>query len=109
MIVGDAPQAASPRAYREILFLPTRDLRMEKYTGVKMDAATPGVAEAAGVDAVEPMTELPAELNRLIAADRALLANLWTQPDSAAATALLSFTAATLGSGDAPQAHDVTT
>ncbi len=53
MIVGDAPQAASPRAYKEILFLPARDLRMEKYTGVKMDAATPGVAEASGVDNVE--------------------------------------------------------
>ena len=44
LIVGDAPQAAPPRAYKEILFLPTRDLRMEKYTGVKLDAATPGVA-----------------------------------------------------------------
>ena len=43
MIVGDAPQAASPRAYKEILFLPARNLRMETYTGAKMDAATPGV------------------------------------------------------------------
>src|ERR1035438_7950700 len=31
LIVADAPQAATPRAYREILFLPTRDLHMEKY------------------------------------------------------------------------------
>ncbi len=53
MIVGDAPQAATPRAYKEILFLPARNLRMEAYTGVKMDAATHGVAEAAGVDHVE--------------------------------------------------------
>ena len=50
MIVSDAPHAASPRAYKEILFLPTRNLRMEKYTGVKMDAVTPGVEQAAGVD-----------------------------------------------------------
>ncbi len=50
--------------------MPTRNLRMETYTGAKMDAASPGVAEAAGVDAVEPMTELPAVLKRLIAADR---------------------------------------
>jgi Xaa-Pro aminopeptidase len=42
VIVSDAPQAAAPRAYREILFLPARNLRMEAYTGVKMDAATPG-------------------------------------------------------------------
>ena len=35
MIVSDAPHAASPRAYKEILFLPTRNLRLEKYTGAK--------------------------------------------------------------------------
>lgn len=108
VIEGDASQTATPRAYKEILFLPARDLRMEAYTGVKMDADTPGVAEAAGVDNVEPMTDLPAELTRLISADRSLLRRLWTQPDSAAATALLSFTATTLGSGDVPQGRDVT-
>ncbi len=47
LIVADAPQAQTPRAYKEILFLPTRDLRMEKYTGAKLDAASPSVAEAA--------------------------------------------------------------
>ncbi len=108
LVVGDAPQAASPRSYKEILFLPARNLRMETYTGAKMDASTPGVTEAVGVDAVEPMTELPAELSRLIAADRALERNVWTQPESAAATALLSFTAVTLGEGTAPQPRDVT-
>jgi len=108
MIVGDAPQAATPRTYKEILFLPARNLRMEKYTGVKMDAATPGVEQAAGVDNVEPMTELPEELGRMVAADRPLIRNVWTQPDSAAATALLNFTAVTLGTSTVPQAHDVT-
>ncbi len=108
LIVGDAPQAAAPRSYKEILFLPARNLRMESYTGAKMDASTPGVTEAVGVDAVEPMTELPAELSRLIAADRALEKNVWTQPGSAAATALLNFTAVTLGEETAPQPHDVT-
>ena len=76
LIVADAPQATSPRAYREILFLPTRDLRMEKYTGAKLDAASPGAAQTAGVDAVQPMTELPGVLNGLIAADRSLLRNV---------------------------------
>jgi Xaa-Pro aminopeptidase len=109
MIVSDAPQGPTPRAYKEILFLPARNLRMEAYTGVKMDAATPGVADAAGVDNVEPMTELPAELSRLLSTDRALFVNLWTQPDSASAIALLSFTATTLGTASVPQAHDVTT
>ena len=108
MIVSDAPQAAATRAYREILFLPARDLHMEAYTGAKMDAATPGVERAAGVDEVEAMTELPAVLNRLILADHALAGNLWTQPDSASAAALLRFTAATLGTGEPPQPHDIT-
>jgi Xaa-Pro aminopeptidase len=108
MIVGEAPQAASPRAYKEILFLPARNLRAEKYTGVKMDAATPGVADSAGVDGVEPMTALPGELTRLISADRELFGNLWTQPGSPQAAALLGFTATALGTGEAPQMHDVT-
>ncbi len=108
LIAGDAANAAAPRRYKAILFLPARNLREETYTGVKMDAATPGVTEAVGVDAVEPMTELPAELNRLMAADRALEKNVWTQPGSAAATALLRFTAVTLGSETASQPHDVT-
>jgi Xaa-Pro aminopeptidase len=97
LIVADAPQAQTPRAYKEILFLPTRDLRMEKYTGAKLDAASPGAAEAAGVDAVLPMTELARVLNGLIAADRSLARNVWTQPEAPQARALLSFTAATLG------------
>jgi Xaa-Pro aminopeptidase len=108
MIVSDAPHAASPRAYKEILFLPTRNLRMEKYTGVKMDAVTPGVEQAAGVDHVEPMAELPAELNQLVAADHSLFANLWSQPDSAAAKALLGFTGVALGTSALPPLHDVT-
>jgi Xaa-Pro aminopeptidase len=95
--------------YKEILFLPTRDLRMEKYTGVKMDAATPGAAEAAGVDAVEPMTALPAALNGLIDRNRVLARNVWVQPDAPQAKALLGFVAATLGMGeDGVPAHDVT-
>jgi len=108
MIVGDAPEAASPRAYREILFLPTRDLRMEKYTGVKMDAATPNAAQLAGVDAVEPMTELPAELNKLAGADRRLLNDIWVQPLAPQSAPLLQFTAAMLGTGTVPQGRDVT-
>ena len=108
MIVGDAPQAASPRTYKEILFLPARNLRMEKYTGVKMDAVTPGVEEASGVDQVEPMAELPAELNQLVSADRSLFNNLWTQPDSGQAKALLGFASVALGTSATPPQHDAT-
>ena len=100
--------AAGDRAYKEILFLPTRNLRLEQYTGPKLDAATPGVAEKTGVAAVQPMTELPAVLNALIAKDRKQSRNLWAQPDSAEAKALAVFTAATLGMDSTPALHDVT-
>ncbi len=108
LIVGEATQAPAPRTYKEILFLPTRDLRMEKYTGAKLDAASPGVAGAAGVDAVEAMTALPAVLNRLIDADRRLIHNVWTQPEAPQAKALLGFTAVTLGVAASDSAHDAT-
>jgi Xaa-Pro aminopeptidase len=98
----------SGEGYKEILFLPSRDLRMEKYTGAKMDADTPGVDKATGFDAVEPMTALPAELNKLVAANRRRAYSLWTQPDSQPAKALVTFNATTLGMDEAPNAHDVT-
>src|SRR5579871_2054598 len=59
------------QAYREILFLPTRNLRTEKYTGAKMDATTAGVTSATEFDEVLPMTEMPAVLSKLAVADRA--------------------------------------
>ena len=109
MILAEAPTAAQSRKYREVLFLPTRNLRMEKYTGIKLDAATPSAARTAGVDEVLPMTELPVELNKLVSVDRRLASNIWTQPGAAQASALLGWTSATLGDGATPAAHDVTT
>jgi Xaa-Pro aminopeptidase len=97
----------TPRTYTEILFLPTRNLRLEKYSGVKLDAATPGAAAKAGVDEVKPMTELPRMLNELIAADRRLNSRIWGVADSNPAKALLQFTAASLGSDNSPEIHDV--
>lgn len=97
------------RVYREILFLPSRNLRMETYTGPKLDADSPGVTTATGVDVAEPLTALPAELNRLIEADRRVASNVWTQPASGQAAALVRFAAATLGSDEAPATHDVAT
>ena len=101
-------QTAHNREYKEILFLPTRNLRLEQYTGAKMDAATPGVAHATGVDNVEQMTNLASDLNKLIGDDRRLAMNIWTQPRAKAADSVLDFTAATLGT-TATAAKDVTT
>jgi Xaa-Pro aminopeptidase len=95
------------RGYREILFLPTRNLRMEKYTGIKLDAATANAPQSAGVDEVLPMTELPVEINKLVTADRRVGGNLWTEPESPQAKALMSWTATTLGQDTAPHTHDL--
>jgi Xaa-Pro aminopeptidase len=107
VVITDSPQASPSRSYKEILFLPTRDLRMEKYTGVKLDAATPGVEQATGVDHVQTMTELPAVLNTLIDSDRRVANNIWMQPLAPQARPLLEFTATTLGL-TSPASRDVT-
>jgi len=114
MLVGPASatehqgQPTQAREYKEILFLPTRNLRTEQYTGAKMDASTPGVSHITGIDNVESMTSLAADLNKLISDDRRLALNIWTQPRAKAADPLLDYTAATLGT-TATAPRDVTT
>jgi Xaa-Pro aminopeptidase len=108
VLLADAPMAPTPRSYKEILFLPTRDLRLERYTGVKLDAATPGVEKMTGVDHVQAMTEMPSVLNAIIAGDRRAASNVWTQPIVPQARPLLDFTATTLGLSARPS-RDVTT
>ena len=110
LVVAESQAGGAQRSYKEILFLPTRDLRMEKYTGIKLDAASSGVVQATGVDAVEPMTELPAVLNGLIDKDRRVAYTLWTQPLAPQARAFVDFTASTLSlDAHTLPAHDVTT
>jgi Xaa-Pro aminopeptidase len=99
------PQAERP--YTEVLFLPTRNLRMEKYTGVKLDAATAGAAQTAGVDAVQAMTDLPGLLSGMVAADRRITARIWTQTDNRQGNALIDFVAAALGTSTLPKTHEV--
>jgi Xaa-Pro aminopeptidase len=96
-----------PRAYTEILFLPTRNLRLEKYTGVKLDAATPNAAQIAGVDHVMQMTGLPKALSDMITADRRITSRLWSQASNTQAEALATVTAATLGTSKLPALHDI--
>jgi Xaa-Pro aminopeptidase len=109
MIQGPSPTQGSRPAqpYREIIFLPTRNLRMELYTGVKLDAATPNAPQIAGVDEVKPMTDLAATLNQLAATNRSLMYHIWTEPDTEKAKSLLTWTATTLGMDSAPPFKDV--
>jgi len=107
LVVSESRDPERKHSYREILFLPTRNLRTEKFTGPKLDAVSPGVAAETGVDEVEDMTALPSVLNKMIVADRRLIGNIWTQPGVQPAESVVGFTAATLGVG-APTTHDAT-
>ena len=105
-----AAQGAHPaRPYREILFLPTRNLRTELFTGVKLDAATPNATQITGVDEVKQMTDLPLTINQLAAENRAVMYRLWSQTDSEQAKAFALWTATTLGRGDPPPFSDIRT
>lgn len=55
------------RPYTEILFLPPRNLRLEKFTGPKMGAEDPNAPGITGFDRVEEMSKLPEEVARLLA------------------------------------------
>jgi Xaa-Pro aminopeptidase len=103
-IVADAvPARAGKRAlpYREILLLPERNLRMELFTGVKLDAASPSATGITGVREVRSIRDLPGILS-----ERGLRA-VWTQLDSEPAKAALAFTQSSLGSGDTVAPQDV--
>ncbi len=116
LVMGAGPETVVPRSgqtvpahqYREILFLPSRNLVMEKYTGEKMDATTAGAAAEASVDAVMPMSTLPEVLGSFVAEDRRRSRTLWTQTDMPAAAAAMSFVGPILGlQPTAIQAQDV--
>jgi Xaa-Pro aminopeptidase len=97
------------RPYREIMFLPTRNLRMELYTGKKLDAAAPDAPQVTGVDEVKPMSDLAITLNQLAAENRAAMYHIWSEPDTEQAKSLIAWTAATLGMQSAPPFSDVRT
>ena len=54
------------RPYTEILFLPPRNLRMERFTGPKLAADDPQAPKLTGFERVEEMSQLPQELSKLI-------------------------------------------
>jgi Xaa-Pro aminopeptidase len=104
LVIGPGPGTTTrlgdlvpAHTYREILFLPARNLVNEKYTGIKMDAATAGVADATGFDAVMPMTALPEVLTAFIGEDRRRASSVWSQMDLPAAKGATAFVAAALG------------
>ena len=104
LIVADAVPARAGKAalpYLEVLLLPERNLRMELFTGVKLDAASPNVAGITGVREVRSIRDLPGILS-----ERGLRA-VWTQLDSEPAKSALAFTQSSLGSSDSVAPKDV--
>jgi Xaa-Pro aminopeptidase len=95
------------RPYREVMLLPIRNLRMERYTGVKLDAATADAPKITGVDEVKSLSDLPGILSTLAATDRAALYRVWSQTDVVQSKPALNWTAITLGEGQAPDFGDV--
>jgi Xaa-Pro aminopeptidase len=114
LVIGGGPATTTrlgtvvpAHKYREILFLPMRNPVREKYTGVKIDAATPGAREVLGVDEVMPLAALPGFFAEFLGADMQRAKEVWTQQDKGVATAALGFTATVLGTDDMPPTHDV--
>ena len=116
VIIGPGPERVTrlgdtvpAHEYKEILFLPARDAIVEKYTGIKMDAATPEAVQATGVDAVMPMTSLPEVMTKFVGEDRRRGQSVWSQLDSQQSKAAVDFSAAALGIGAGLPLHDVRT
>jgi Xaa-Pro aminopeptidase len=115
IVIGDGPAtttrlgtAVPAHAYREILFLPTRNPVLEKYTGTKADAATPGVREKLGVDEVMPLSALPGVFAAFLAEDlRPRSKEIWMQQDMSVASAALGFIATVVGTDEPPATRDV--
>ena len=118
IVIGAGPASTVARTgepvpahtYREILLLPERDRIIEKYTGVKMDASTPQVQSATGVDDVLQISALPRVLTEFIGQDRRVRnQQIWRQLDMPAATSTINFVAASFGLAELPPTQDVRT
>ncbi len=65
LLIPDAGSAGPVDQPHEILYLPPRDARQEKWEGPKTGATDPDVAEKTGFQAVEPFTNLHEDLTKL--------------------------------------------
>jgi Xaa-Pro aminopeptidase len=85
---GDSPA----RAYTEILFLPPRNLRLEKYTGPQMGGDDPEAPKVTGFDRVEDMSKLPEDVAKLLANQSPVVyTELPTQGSASASDDMLGF------------------
>ena len=65
LVVPDVANGKSVEGPHEILYLPPRDPVQEKWEGPKLGPADPDIVEKTGVQAVEPLANLHADLTKL--------------------------------------------
>jgi Xaa-Pro aminopeptidase len=75
------------RAYTEILFLPPRNLRLEKFTGRQMGAEDADAPKQTGFDRVEETGKLPEEIAKLLANQRPVVYTELSSPSEIPASA----------------------
>ena len=103
----DAHDQVPARPYREVMLLPIRNLRMERYTGVKLDAASADAPKITGVDEVQVDVGSADDLDRA-RKQRSQHHLSHLEPDRCSAIkALVNWTAVTLGNAEAPEFQDV--
>lgn len=66
----ETKDSSPDRLYTEILFLPPRNPRLERYTGPKLGADNPEASNITGFDRVADMSKLPEELSKLLVTGR---------------------------------------
>jgi len=65
VLIPDPPKGESLEGPREILYLPKRNLQAERWEGPKIGPDDPGAAATVGFEAVEPLSNLKPDLQKL--------------------------------------------
>lgn len=88
----EAKDDVPARAYTEILFLPPRNLRLEKFTGPQLGGDDPQAPKLTGFDRVEDMGKLPDEVAKSLANQRPIVfTELASQGSTPASEDMLGF------------------
>jgi Xaa-Pro aminopeptidase len=95
VLVVSAAGAGQP--YREILFLPDRDLLVERFTGPKLDSSSTGVTQTTGVAEVAQLAHFTDVMQKEVYTPERRYARSYFDDDSPLAHAAMTSFAAILG------------
>lgn len=106
-----ADESSSPEPYREILFLPIRNPRQEKYKGTQLYPTDPQAVRLTGVDEVQPLTDIVTEIARILVPATSTSVssrpnNIAILPNDAKAKSTLTLVESTIGV-PLPAFHDL--